>query len=207
MADDSILASIRASGCGAATAAAERVAPGVDGSRRIAQIDLARVDALKAKFEAAAAATGMPRALLAAIASRESHCGAILDHNSEGDGGEGFGIMQVDRRSHQQEGRPDPRSQAHIDQASGILADGFRQMQQKFPSASEAEQLRAAVAAYNCGSDGVHSIASPDGRTTTTILRMTPAYEGSSLQNVGRHKVRAFEKSPIKRMDPTQMRF
>src|SRR5205814_7820049 len=108
------------------------------------------VNALKVSIEAAASATGMPRALLAAIASRESHCGAILDHKGEGDGGEAFGIMQVDKRSHHQEGRPDPRSQAHIDQASGIFADGFRKMQQKFPSASEAEQLKAAVAAYNC---------------------------------------------------------
>ena len=166
MADDSILASISASGCGAATAAAEKVTPGINGSRHVAQIDFARVDTLKARFEAAAATTGMPRALLAAIASRESHCGSILDHNGEGDGGEAFGIMQVDKRSHQQEGRPDPRSQAHINQASGIFAEGFRQMQRKFPSASEAEQLKAAVSAFNCGSGGVHSIASPDDRTT-----------------------------------------
>jgi len=166
MADDSILASISASGCGSGTATAEKVAPGINGSRRIAQIDFARVDALKARFEEAAAATGMPRALLAAIASRESHCGAILDPNGEGDGGEAFGIMQVDKRSHQQEGRPDPRSQAHIDQASSIFGDYFGQMQQKFTSASEAEQLKAAVAAYNCGPGGVRSIASPDDRTT-----------------------------------------
>src|SRR5689334_17905375 len=138
MVDDSILASISASGCGISTAKAENVTPGVDGSRHIAQIDFSRVNALKARFEAAAAATGMPRALLAAIASRESHCGAVLDHKGEGDGGEAFGIMQVDKRSHQQEGRPDPRSQAHLDQASGIFADGFRKMQQKFPSAPEA---------------------------------------------------------------------
>jgi hypothetical protein len=102
------------SGCGVSTAKAENVTPGVSGSRHIAQIDFARVNALKARFDAAAAATGMPRALLAPIASRESHCGAILDHNVEGDGGEAFGIMQVDNTLSSAKGAPrSPKPGAH----------------------------------------------------------------------------------------------
>jgi hypothetical protein len=166
MSDDTILASLQTIGCGPATAKAERTTANVSGSRHIAQVDFARIDALRLKFERAAAATGMPRALIAAIASRETHCGLGLDDNGDGDGDNAFGIMQVDKRSHTIQGRPDPKSQTHINQAAKIFADGFRQMVNKFPDASEAEQLKAAVSAYNCGTNGVHSIASSDDRTT-----------------------------------------
>jgi hypothetical protein len=59
--------------------------------------------------------------------------------------------MQVDRRSHTIAGQPDPKSQAHINQASGILKDALAAMIQKFPTAAPVRQLQAAVAAYNCG--------------------------------------------------------
>jgi hypothetical protein len=37
----------------------------------------------------------------AGIASRESRCGSALASDGTGDGGNGYGWMQVDRRSHQ----------------------------------------------------------------------------------------------------------
>jgi membrane-bound lytic murein transglycosylase MltF len=165
MPDNAILATIDTDGCSDATARPERVEAGAEGSRKIADVDFARVNPLRARFEAAAAKTNLPAALLAAIASRETHCGAVLDHNGEGDGGAAFGIMQVDKRSHVQAGRPDPRSQEHIDQAAGVLQGYLNAMRAKFPEAAEEDCLLAAVSAYNCGPGNVRDIGSPDDRT------------------------------------------
>jgi hypothetical protein len=74
--------------------------------------------------------------------------------------------MQVDQRSHNLEGLPDPRSQGHIDQAAGILADSFEQAQRRFADQPPARQLQAAVAAYNCGMVKVQSPADADTHTT-----------------------------------------
>jgi hypothetical protein len=77
----------------------------------MAETDLRRVRPLIEKFNAAGLKADLPPALLAAIASRESRCGNVLDPHGFGDGKYAFGIMQVDKRSHNLEGLPDPRSQ------------------------------------------------------------------------------------------------
>ena len=148
------------------TAGQDHLPAGVDSSRTMAKTDLRRVTALKDRFNAAAALTGLPPALLGAIASRESRCGNILASDGTGDFGNGFGVMQVDKRSHTIAGLPDPRSQAHINQASGILKDALAAMIHKFPTAPPVRQLQAAVAAYNCGSGAVTSPDTADANTT-----------------------------------------
>jgi soluble lytic murein transglycosylase-like protein len=157
MPDNAILSDYQGTGAGARTAARDHLGPGPDSSRAMAKTDLARVNAIKDRFNNVAARHDLPPALLAAIASRESRCGNVLQ-DGWGDGGHAFGIMQVDRRTHVPEGTDDPRSQAHIDQATGILADFFSIMKQKFGDQPEARQLQAAVAAYNHGAE----IASPN---------------------------------------------
>jgi soluble lytic murein transglycosylase-like protein len=132
----------------------------------MAETDIGRVRPLIAKFNAAAAKTNLPPALLAAIASRESRCGNVLDRNGLGDGGHAFGIMQVDKRFHNPDGLPDPRSQAHIDQAAGILNEYFDQARRKFADQPLARQLQAAVAAYNCDMVRVQGPADADTHTT-----------------------------------------
>src|SRR5262249_33975447 len=133
-ASNTILADFHGNGASAKTAAQDHLPPGPDASRTMARTDLARITALKARFNAAAVQTGLPPALLAAIASRESRCGNVLQRDGTGDGGNAFGIMQVDLRFHTIEGQPDPKSQAHINQASGILKDGLAAMISKFPT-------------------------------------------------------------------------
>jgi hypothetical protein len=165
-ASNAILSEFHANGASARTAAQDHLPPGLDASRAMANTDKGRVSALKQRFNSAAAVTGLPPALLAAIASRESRCGNVLDANGNGDGGQAFGIMQVDRRSHTPAGEPDPRSQAHIDQAAGILKDCLKTMLTKFASAPPARQLQSAVAAYNCGGSAVASPDTADARTT-----------------------------------------
>jgi hypothetical protein len=165
-ASNGIFTEFNANGASARTAAQDHLAPGQDASRKMANTDKGRVTALKQRFNSAAAVTGLPPALLAAIASRESRCGNALDQDGNGDGGEGFGIMQVDRRSHTPAGEGDPRSQAHIDQAAGILKDCLNTMVGKFATAQPARQLQAAIAAYNCGTSNVASPDTADAHTT-----------------------------------------
>jgi hypothetical protein len=166
VANNSILAEFHGNGASAKTAAQDHLSPGPDASRAMAKTDLGRITVLKDRFNAAAAQTGLPPALLAAIASRESRCGNVLANDGTGDGGHAFGIMQVDLRFHTIAGQPDPKSQAHINQASGILKDGLTAMINKFPTAAPARQLQAAVAAYNCGPNGVTSPDTADATTT-----------------------------------------
>jgi hypothetical protein len=132
----------------------------------MAETDLGRVRPLIAKFNAAGSMTDLPPALLAAIASRESRCGNVLDRSGFGDAENAFGIMQVDKRSHSLEGLPDPRSQQHVNQAAGILNQSFEQARRKFADQPLARQLQAAVAAYNCGMGNVQSPAAADNHTT-----------------------------------------
>jgi len=166
MPDNNILEEFHGKGASAQTAAQDRLTPGPDSSRTMAETDLRRIMALKERFNVAAALTGLPPAILAAIASRESRCGNVLQEDGTGDGGNAFGIMQVDRRFHTIAGQPDPKSQAHINQASGILKDGLDAMVRKFPAEAPARQLQAAVAAYNCGTRSVTSLETVDIATT-----------------------------------------
>jgi soluble lytic murein transglycosylase-like protein len=162
-----ILADLRGTGASAVTARQDRLAAGgPEASHTMAMTDLRRVTPIKDRFNAAARLTGLPPALLAAIASRESRCGNVLASDGTGDGGVAFGIMQVDERSHTIVGRPDPRNQEHIDQAAGILEGFLARVKSTFPAGARALQLRAAVAAYNCGPGNVTSLEAPDARTT-----------------------------------------
>jgi soluble lytic murein transglycosylase-like protein len=158
-ASNAILNGFHGTGASARTAAQDKLPPGPAASQAMAHTDLGRITPLKPRFNAAAAATGLPPAVLAAIASRESRCGNVLDAHGFGDGGEAFGVMQVDRRAHVPAGQPDPRSQAHIDQAAGILKAALDGMVERFSAALPARQLQAAIAGYNCGTA---RLASPD---------------------------------------------
>ena len=125
---------------------------GVAASEAMAQTDRARVMRHKDKFKEAGRQFGLPPALLAAIASRESRGGNVLDAKGEGDNGHGFGLMQVDDRNPfpiQRDGGP--AGLAHIIQATGILRDKLTAARRRFPNLSEVEQLVVAVSRYNGG--------------------------------------------------------
>jgi hypothetical protein len=124
---------------------------GVAASERMASTDRLRVMRHKAKFIIAAQQFHLPPALLAAIASRESRGGSVLDRNGEGDRGNGFGLMQVDRRSHAVVRTGGPSGQPHINQASGILKENLRSASNRFPALSAVEKLELAVSTYNGG--------------------------------------------------------
>ncbi len=152
------------SGASAVTAAQDGLQQGVAASERMAQTDLQRVLALKGIFVLSGQAFDVPPPLLAAIASRESRCGNVLAPDGTGDNGNGFGIMQVDKRFHNVVGRP--RSQEHVNQACRILVDFLRQVQSKHPSWADADVLKGGLVAYNSGMRNVQTIARMDSGTT-----------------------------------------
>jgi len=154
----------RTAGASAVTAAQDGLQPGVAASEQMAQTDLQRVLALKDAFLLSGKTFDVPPALLAAIASRESRCGNVLAPDGTGDQGNGFGIMQVDKRFHRAVGGP--RSQEHINQATEILVDFRRQVHRKHPSWADKHVLKGALVAYNSGIGNVQTIAHMDSGTT-----------------------------------------
>ena len=138
---------------------------GVKASQRMAETDARNVLAHKEKLVTAARQFALPPALLAAIASRESRGGAVLK-GGFGDGGNGFGLMQVDKRSHNLEGLPDPSSLAHIMQAAGILETFRAQVARRHPDWPDERQLQGGVAAYNAGVGTVQTLEGMDKGTT-----------------------------------------
>jgi len=148
---NAILDQFESSGASAKTAKQDKLPGGVGSSEKMANFDRKRVMAHKDKFILAANQFSLPPALLAAIASRESRGGAVLK-NGFGDGGHGFGLMQVDNRNPfkvQQEGGP--TGQPHINQATGILANKLASVKKQFSALSDVVQLQMAVSRYNGG--------------------------------------------------------
>jgi hypothetical protein len=163
---DRALPLVPTDGASAATASQDGLPEGVQSSRAMAQTDLGRIKAIADRFVTAASKFGVPAAVLAAIASRESRGGAQLDSNGFGDKGNAFGVMQVDRRFHVLEGTSDPASLEHIEQATGIFAQNLDEVERKHPDWEDEFVLKGAVAAYNFGVGNVQTKEGIDEGTT-----------------------------------------
>ncbi|MGK7905824.1 MAG: D-Ala-D-Ala carboxypeptidase family metallohydrolase [Synechococcus sp.] len=154
---DEALKEAPTTGASALTARQDGLQGGLEASRQMAKTDLPAVLQYKDQFERTGAKFDIPPALLAAIASRESRGGKAL-RQGFGDGGNAFGIMQVDKRFHKLAGVSEgPGSLAHIDQATGILKDYLNQVITKFSHWEKKFQLEGAVVAYNSGVRNVQS--------------------------------------------------
>lgn len=150
---NAILARITPGGASERTARQDKLTfAGVRASKKMAENDARNVLPFMSKFDEAAHAHGLPPALLAAIASRESRGGAVLAKDGTGDRGHGFGLMQVDNRNDFPTVREGgPFGQPHINQATQILADKLTAVRQKFPTLTPEQQLQTAVSRYNGG--------------------------------------------------------
>ncbi len=140
---------------------------GVAASWRVVDINLGRrpvgwFDTL----DRVAEELGLPRQVLYSISCRESHHGHALDSNGEGDRGWAFGAMQVDKRFHQQQGRPDPYSYAHALQAGGIFLDYLGRVERDHPDWEDKYLLKGATVAYNAGPGRVKTIERMDVGST-----------------------------------------
>ncbi|WP_434384694.1 C39 family peptidase [Melittangium boletus] len=155
MPNNDVLFRLNTMGASAKTAAQDDLSAGVSASQQMAKTDLVRLKKYATEFLSAGTKHGLPPALLAAIASRETRGGARLDSEGYGSNGADFGLMQVNEDSHTLQGGP--FSFAHIDQATGILKQFQQAVKKKHPLWSPEQQLRGAVAAYNFGVSNVKS--------------------------------------------------
>jgi hypothetical protein len=140
---------------------------GVPASEALAQRDLARVKRVAGVFADVAAKFGVPAALLAGIASRESRCGIALA-NGWGDRGNAFGIMQVDKNFHAIRNTADPCGIDHVEQATGIFATNLEALlgNSRCQGWEDRYLLQGATAAYNFGLRNVRTKAKIDEGTT-----------------------------------------
>jgi tetratricopeptide (TPR) repeat protein len=140
---------------------------GVKASEAMAETDWNRIQSFIDRIYIAASTFDVPPAIIAALASRESRAGAQLARDGTGDGGQAFGILQVDRRSWTQAGSSgDPASQEHINQGTQIFAGSRRSVQQQHPSWSDEYLLQGAAVGYNSSPANVQTIAGIDRGTT-----------------------------------------
>ncbi|NXJ10895.1 LYG protein, partial [Odontophorus gujanensis] len=136
---------------------------GVPASRKIAERDLGSMNRYKVLIKKVGEALCIEPAVIAGIISRESHAGKILK-NGWGDNGNGFGLMQVDRRYHKPEGTWN--GETHIRQGTKILINMIKIIQSKFPRWTRDQQLKGGISAYNAGTGNVRSYERMDIGTT-----------------------------------------
>ncbi|KAJ8338587.1 hypothetical protein SKAU_G00375530 [Synaphobranchus kaupii] len=140
-------------------------AKGVEASKKLAETDLNRMNKYKDIISKVAQAQHIDPAIIAGIISRESRAGAPgLLKNGWGDKGNGFGLMQVDKRYHTPVGAWD--SEEHISQSTEILTGFIKKIQKKFPSWSKEQQLKGGISAYNGGEKNVRTYEGMDKGTT-----------------------------------------
>ncbi|MGK7892362.1 MAG: peptidoglycan DD-metalloendopeptidase family protein [Xenococcus sp. (in: cyanobacteria)] len=160
------------SGCSLITAKAEGLPrAGIASSHLIAKKDLTNLSPTRLQaFRQASLKFDISLAVTVAVASRETHLGTVLGIGGNkpgwGDNNHGFGVMQVDRRYHTIQGKDDPFSQEHIEQALSIFANYRSQLLQKHPSWSDSYILKGTCAAYNSGVANVQTISGMDIGTT-----------------------------------------
>uniref|UniRef100_A0A8C0YMP8 Lysozyme g n=1 Tax=Cyprinus carpio carpio TaxID=630221 RepID=A0A8C0YMP8_CYPCA len=136
---------------------------GVEASNKLAEHDLARMEQYKSKIIKVGRAKQMDPAVIAAIISRESRAGAALK-DGWGDHGNGFGLMQVDKRYHTPVGAWD--SEQHVTQATEILIGFIKEIKVNFPKWTQEQCFKGGIAAYNKGVSRVTSYENIDVKTT-----------------------------------------
>ncbi|KAA0709160.1 Lysozyme g [Triplophysa tibetana] len=136
---------------------------GVEASQKLAENDLARMEKYKRLIIKVGKAKKMEPAVIAAIISRESRAGAVLK-DGWGDHGNGFGLMQIDKRYHTPVGAWD--SEKHLTQATAILIDNCQALKAKYPQWSPEQQFKGGISAYNAGVNNVRSYEYMDLGTT-----------------------------------------
>jgi Peptidase family M23/Bacterial SH3 domain/Transglycosylase SLT domain len=169
---DRALPNVPTNGASTVTASQDGLPPGIASSEKMAQTDLDRVKAITNVLCTAANKFGVPTALIAALASRESRCGNVLTPQGWGDNDNAFGILQVDKRFHAPEGtvdstgKPTPASLEHTEQATGIFVEYLNQIEKDHTGWEDEFLLKGAVVAYNAGVSTVQTKNGMDIGTT-----------------------------------------
>ncbi|XP_066571064.1 lysozyme g-like 1 isoform X2 [Amia ocellicauda] len=155
---------IDTTGASEKTAAQDKLTvKGLDASYKLAENDLARMNKYKQIIINVGKSKQMDPAVISAIISRESRAGAALK-DGLGDHGNGFGLMQVDKRYHTTVGLWD--SEAHVAQGTQILIDFINKIKTKFPNWPKEHWFKGGISAYNAGDKNVQTYERMDVGTT-----------------------------------------
>ncbi|XP_067853408.1 lysozyme g-like 1 isoform X2 [Heptranchias perlo] len=136
---------------------------GVAASHKLMETDLQRVNKYETSINRVACANQIDPTIIKAIMSRETRGGNTLV-NGWGDNGNGFGLMQVDKRYHEPVGTWN--SEEHLTQGTRILTDMIKSIEKKFPTWTKEQQLKGGISAYNAGPSNVQTYARMDIGTT-----------------------------------------
>lgn len=136
---------------------------------RALELDLPYLEKLRGLIDSIAASYNLDPAVIAAVISRESGGGRLLGKHGNpdmtGDRGHGRGLMQADDRYWKgllnldaKGGEEDAWKYPAFNIAFGcwLLRTNLNYYNKKFPMADEQLNLRAALAAYNCGIGNVN---------------------------------------------------
>ncbi|XP_065122570.1 lysozyme g-like [Paramisgurnus dabryanus] len=154
---------IDTTGASEATAKQDKLTiKGVAASKKLAENDLKRMEKYKSLIIKVGKAQKMDPAVVAAIISRESRAGAVLK-DGWGDHGNGFGLMQVDKRYHTPVGAWD--SEQHLTQAIEILIGSIQAIKKNFPQWTQEQCFKGGISAYNAGPGNVRTYENMDKGT------------------------------------------
>ncbi|XP_008588858.1 PREDICTED: lysozyme g-like protein 2 [Galeopterus variegatus] len=159
---------------GAACDADSLISCGIRGSEMFAEMDLRAIKPYQTLIKEVGQRHCVDPAVVAAIISRESHGGAVLqdgwDHR-----GLKFGLMQLDKRMYHPVGTWNSRE--HLLQAVGILTDRIKAIQRKFPTWSVAQHLKGGLSAFKSGIEAIVTPADIDTNLVNDILARAKFYK------------------------------
>ncbi|XP_028405003.1 lysozyme g-like [Dendronephthya gigantea] len=145
---------IQTAGASTRTASQDRLPAGIGSSQKMAERDGRYIQAHKETIISVGRELSVEPALIAAIISRESRGGTAIEQTGGwGDHGQAFGLMQIDKNWHTPQGGWNSRE--HIYQATNILRYFIDAKNNPFSDPDQ--RLKAAIAAYNKGFQGMNA--------------------------------------------------
>ncbi|XP_057596430.1 lysozyme g-like protein 2 [Hippopotamus amphibius kiboko] len=152
---------------GAACDITTLIACGIRGSEMFAEMDLKALKSYQILIKDVGLRYCVDPTLIAAIISRESHGGTVLQDGWDHKGLK-FGLMQLDKEIHRPVGNWD--SKEHLLQAVGILTDGIKAIQKKFPTWSVAQHFKGGLSAFKSATEAIATLADIDNVFVDDII-------------------------------------
>ncbi|CAO2607918.1 Lysozyme g-like protein 2 [Lemmus lemmus] len=146
---------------------------GVHGSEMFAEMDLKAIKPYRILIKEVGQRYCIDPAIIAAIISRESHGGVVLQ-NGWDHRGQKFGLMQLDKMHHPI-GSWD--SKEHLLQSVGILAEKIKAIQRKFPTWNSAQHLKGGLAAFKSGLETIVTPADIEADLVDDLIARAKFYK------------------------------
>lgn len=146
---------------------------GIRGSEMFAEMDLRTLKPYQTLIKEVGQRHCVDPALVAAIISRESHGGAVLQNGWDHRGLK-FGLMQLDKQICHPIGAWD--SKEHLLQGVEILADRIKAIQKKFPTWNMVQHLKGGLSAFKSGIEGIDTPADIDDDYVDDVIARAKFY-------------------------------